>query len=323
VPRETPAGTADGVNPTFTLSAAPDPDTLILIVDYAWQKPVTNYTLATNTITFLTGSIPQSGAILDAMYGASVGPTGIASTPPWDTADNLINDAALELGLLSSPSADVYASTDPNIVQLRAFLKSGCREIGRLKNWTHLVKQYSFATVTSQANYSLPTDFRQMIDQTQWNRTNSLPLGGPTSSQEWQYLAGRLVGVVFTVLFRPWQGQLYLFPDTDTPGGYTIAFEYLSRYFVKPYGSGTPTTESPSANTDTICFEPYLVVRKLKYDFRRAKKMDYASELADWEAALEQVMGDDSASPTLRLDGGMGMEPLIDGQSVPITDFGS
>lgn len=148
-----------------------------------------------------------------------------------DTAGNIVNDAAVELGL--EASSDPFTSTDANHVMLVKLLKSLGRDLWRERSWSHLQREHLFVTVSGTPNYSLPNDFGRMEPQTGWNRTNRLPLGGPMTEQEWQYLKARLVGVVFTVLFRPLQKQLWLYPDTSTPGGYTIAFEYLSRYFTQ------------------------------------------------------------------------------------------
>lgn len=150
----------------------------------------------------------------------------------YSTAGTIINDAAVEVGLASV--ADPYASTDQNFVQLCGLFKSLGKTLWRLKQWTQLQQVYTFTSVQNQSRYSLPVDFGSMIEQTGWNRTNSLPLAGPLSPQEWEYLKGRLAGVVFTVLFRPMSQQLWLYPDTDTPGGYAIAFEYVSRYWAVP-----------------------------------------------------------------------------------------
>lgn len=150
----------------------------------------------------------------------------------FSTAGTIINEAAVEVGLAAV--SDPYAETDQNFVQLRGLFKSLGQDIWRLKQWTQLQQVYTFSSVQGQGRYSLPLDFGLMIDQSGWNRSNSLPMGGPLSPQEWEYLKGRLVGVVFTVLFRPMNQQLWLFPDIDTPGGYAIAFEYISRFWVVP-----------------------------------------------------------------------------------------
>ncbi len=148
------------------------------------------------------------------------------------TAGSIINDAAVEVGL--SALADPYASTDQNFTQLCGLLKSLGQDLWRVKQWTQLQQVYTFTTVLNQGRYDLPADFGLMIDQTQWNRTNRLPLGGPLSPQEWEYLKAFQTGVVFTVLFRPMNRQLWLYPDTATPADFVIAFEYVSRFWAVP-----------------------------------------------------------------------------------------
>ena len=159
----------------------------------------------------------------------------------FDTAANIINDAAVEIGL--SAVTDPFTSQDANFAQLVKLLKSCGRELVQARNWTYLRKEYSFTTTTNKSIYPLPADFLRMYDQSGWNRTNRLPLGGPLSAQEWQYLKARLVGVVFTVLFRPVNRTIQLYPDTSTPGGYVIAFEYGTSYWVQS-PTGTNTTAS-------------------------------------------------------------------------------
>lgn len=63
---ETPGGTINGVNATFTLTQTPS--TLLLFRNGVEQLLGTNYTLAGSTITFLAGYIPQTGDSLDSYY---------------------------------------------------------------------------------------------------------------------------------------------------------------------------------------------------------------------------------------------------------------
>ena len=66
---ETPSGTIDGVNDTFTLAVAPDPaGSLELNKNGVVQKPGVDFTLSSSTITFLAGAIPQTGDSLLAWY---------------------------------------------------------------------------------------------------------------------------------------------------------------------------------------------------------------------------------------------------------------
>jgi len=119
----------------------------------------------------------------------------------FDTAGSIINDALVEVGLAAV--ADPFADSDSNVIQMCTLLKSKGREILRQRFWTQMRGEHTFTTVAGTPTYALPSDFHSMVDQSGWNRTNRLPLGGPLSPQEWQYLKSRLANVVFTVLFRP------------------------------------------------------------------------------------------------------------------------
>ena len=66
---EGPGGTIDGVNDEFTLVAAPSPaESLQLVVNGMMQKPGVDFTLSSNTITFVAGAIPQAGDELLSWY---------------------------------------------------------------------------------------------------------------------------------------------------------------------------------------------------------------------------------------------------------------
>ncbi len=150
----------------------------------------------------------------------------------YSTAGTIINRVAVEVGLTAV--SDPYVETDQNFTQLCGLFESVGQDLWREKEWTQFQQVYTFTTIVNQARYSLPLDFGMMIEQTGWNRTNRLPLGGPLSPQQWEYLKAFQTGVVFTVLFRPINQQLWLLPDIDTPGDFVIGFEYISRYWVIP-----------------------------------------------------------------------------------------
>lgn len=66
---ETPSGTIDGANTTFTLANAPSPAaSLHLYLNGVLQLAGTHFTLSGATITFLAGFIPQVGDVLRASY---------------------------------------------------------------------------------------------------------------------------------------------------------------------------------------------------------------------------------------------------------------
>jgi hypothetical protein len=70
VVRETPTGTINGTNATFTLAATPVAGTEQVYVNGIQQNSGAgnDYTISTNTITFLAGAIPQTGDVVKVTY---------------------------------------------------------------------------------------------------------------------------------------------------------------------------------------------------------------------------------------------------------------
>lgn len=172
------------------------------------------------------------------------------------------------------------------------------------------------------SEYALPDGFSNIIDQTGWNRTTRLPLGGPVSAQVWQYLKGRQQGVVFNVLFRPDDDTIKLYPDTNPPGGQNIAFEYTSRFWVADANTTDPIDDEPDDNNDVILFDPLLVTRRLRLDWLGSKGFDTGEARRDYDQTLEVVKNADGTAPILNLRGPGQFDPLMGGQNVPITGFG-
>lgn len=243
----------------------------------------------------------------------------------YDTAANIINDAAVELGLLpfSGKVADPFGATDPNLGQLCQLLKRVGRDLVKRRAWTLLTKEATLVTIQGTAQYDLPADYSRSIAETEWNRTNRLPTGGPLRPEEWQYLKGQLVGVVFNVLYRIEGGKILLFPDVNTPGGYTLAYEYVSSWWVQPVGQAAPTTETPATASDTLWFDPLLLVSALKLAWKREKGLDTTSAQADFDDAYEQACNADTPGRALQIGQSTARHPRFLGSSnIPITGVG-
>lgn len=234
----------------------------------------------------------------------------------YDTAANIINDVAVEVGLAAS--SDVWASTDQSFVQLRYLLKSVGRGLVLENDWLQSRKEYTFTTTTA-TSYSLPADFLSMIPQSGWNRTTRFPLT-PASSQQWQYLNAAQSVTTFTVVFKPSDTALTLWTPVS---GCTIAFEYLSTYWVALDGSTTPTKDAPTLNTDIICINVQLITRALKLAFLQAKGFDTSAALSDYESALSGSRGANATdAPVLSLNGPSAEEKFVDMSNAPLSGFG-
>lgn len=240
--------------------------------------------------------------------------------PLWVTVAEIVSDTAIEEGLSATTIADPFASSDQNILQLLGLLKSAGRGVVRERGWTHLQSEYVFTTTPGQASYSLPPDFRSMIDQSGWNRTTAYQFGGPIGAATWQLLkAFPAVGTI-----APWvrfEGGELSFSPTPT-AAQTIAFEYRSWYWIRPAGRTNPSADAPSASTDVVCLNAPLMVCALKLAWEKAKRMDTTMAQADYDRALNAAMNEDSAAPEIPL-GKSGSSPAEEvWNNVPQTGIG-
>jgi hypothetical protein len=149
-------------------------------------------------------------------------------------AKDVINRAAVLLGLAAEDSP--FGSSDPNFVQLRTMLASAGSDLVREHDWAFLRRQYEFTTEPGLDTYSMPGDFIRHVNQTQWNRTSRLPLGGPVTPQGWQLLKTLNVVAAVQMFFRTKGLSILLHPVPD--GAYLLAMEYISGFWA--FGSGGP-----------------------------------------------------------------------------------
>lgn len=165
------------------------------------------------------------------------------------SAGSIVQQAATQLRLCGQAYsdgvalADPFSSSDPNIVRLCSFLGTLGQEVRGKRRWQRFSQNYLFSTISGQGGYPLPPDFDRIVDQTGWNRTNRLPLGGPISLQDRSVLQALLVNVTFTVLFDQIQGQFQAYPDnTIIPGNFLLAYWYQSLFWVSTNVSWQPAT---------------------------------------------------------------------------------
>jgi hypothetical protein len=301
---ETATGTtgSDGLA-VFTFTADIETNAHEVYTDRFRQGSGIDYTVTgTRQITFIAGSIPIAGARVWLFNGPSAS-VSTSALPAWETVASIITDAAVELGLVTADITDPFASTDQNIFQLLRLLKSAGRDLVSRRIWTHLQKEYTFSTVASTASYGLPSDFRSMVSDTHWDRTTQFPVGGPIGGQDWQLLQA-VTGTSLFPNYRIRGGLLYL---TPTPTAVeTIAYEYNSTSWIMPVGQTSPTSTTPTLYTDTVCFDPLLMVKRIKRDFLLAKGFDAGAAGAEYVLALANAESNDSPGQTFYISGSRG-----------------
>lgn len=245
----------------------------------------------------------------------------------YDTAVNIINQAASECGLTAVP--DPYASTDPAFIQLRNILNSAGQELLGAHEWQKLTKRHTINTTTTVPpdplfpnQYDLPDDFSSMIDQTGWTPTNAgmgLPLGGPLTAQDWTYLVATfLANSTIYVSFRQAQGQFWVLPNPP-PADIDITFEYMSRNWA--VDNAGVEKDFCDASDDIVWFEPILIKKLLKLRYLEAKGFDTTAAVTQFANAFMQWTGKDITAPVLSMARNR-VFPYLSWRNVPQTNFG-
>ncbi len=242
--------------------------------------------------------------------------------PRYDTAAQIVNDAATECGLVAV--SDPWASSDPAFVQLRNILTSAGRELLGLHEWQQFIKDYTFNTTPPDSGtneYDLPDDFGYMFDQTNWSPTTRFPLGGPLSPQDWSYLVNtNLASSTVYVSFRIVEGVIALLPDPP-PDDTDIYFQYASRYWVAAAATTVGTKDRAEAADEVILFEPILIVKFLKLRFLEAKGFDTTAALGQFNSVFMQWTGKNVSAPVLSL-ARFRVFPYLGYRNIPETNYG-
>ena len=236
------------------------------------------------------------------------------------SANDIINRAALEAGLV--PVSDPVGSGDESFVQLSGLLNSAGQEMIELHPWQGLRKKYSFTTQAGDTGaYDLPSDFSYMVDQTGWNRSANLPLGGPLSAQTWSYLDGLdLLESPIYALFQLMENKFQLFPQPP-PVGIEIAFQYQSRDWVLTQSTGI-TGEIVTQGSDTVMYEPILIIKLLLAKFLSAKGFDSSAARLEFDTLFQSRTGKDKGADVLNAGNCGRGYPLINMQNAPWTGYG-
>lgn len=239
----------------------------------------------------------------------------------WPTAAEVVNRTARRMGLTVADVADPFGSSDPNVQQLAALLSDVGEELARSHRWSHLKKTATFTTVAATEDYATPADYQRLLDGTAWNRTTDQPLIGPASEVEWQALKARDQAAVISKVFRVYQDKIWLHPVPTAAE--QVAYEYLSAHWVTETGQAAPNAAFCDAATDTLHFDPHLLVCALSLAWEGAKKMDTGRSQARFDLALARAMSQDGAAAVhTQSTADRGFRPL-GYANLPDTGYGS
>lgn len=238
----------------------------------------------------------------------------------YDTATNVINAAAIECGLTPVPTADPFASSDPNMQRICYLMQTAGIDLLRMYQWQHLITTFSMTTqLGDTGTYPLPTGFDSMIDQTGWQKSYFWPLRGPYSAQLWQRVVNYPTTGIY-IAFRIQDDQLWLWPQPP-PVGVSITFMYKNRAWVSQSGTGNGCDQL-TTGADTINFDRQIAISYLKLRFKKAIGHDTTEAEKDFKMVYDAATSSETAaSPELELARDARF-PFITGFNSPDTGFG-
>jgi hypothetical protein len=231
---------------------------------------------------------------------------------------DLVQQAMDEIGI-PQPTA-IIGQVDDQSRQILALANREGKDFSSMANsrggWQNLHEEHTFTTVTSQANYALPSNFEYFVQRSHWDSNMLWELMGPISAQEKQLLRYGTVASGPRKKFYVRGNEIYLVPTPETTGE-TIAFDYYSNAWCSSAGGADQTRWL--ADTDTYKLDDDCFIQGMKWRFLRAKGLDYAQEKYDYDADCMRVLARDGGVrdlPLARRSVGLGMG------GVPDTGFG-
>jgi hypothetical protein len=224
------------------------------------------------------------------------------------TASDVVNTAALELGLISEPLVDPYVGVrDPNIILLRSLLATLGQNLVRQHPWQELQREAVYTITAGQSVYDLPLGYDRVLPTTEWDRSNSTPMNGGLTPRDWQDIKGVDSATGPPLQYRIFGGKLHVQPDVDTPPG-AVAFEYVSNLWVKDPGLLPVYRNAPQAGADLLLLDRLLLVSGLKWRYRSSKGFDAAFEAQEFTAAMALAKSADTQPGIISLDGSVAKE---------------
>jgi hypothetical protein len=262
-----------------------------------WQCLAKDYRFQTVVGQF-TGSVISSNQI---SVESSIFPTppgiGLISSITAITPEFMITGPGIQADTFISPA------TDPSILNINL----PATQLTTSKTYT-----------IGQAKYPMPSDFRRMIDKTNFNKSNRWANLGPKSPQEWQWLKSSYITGGPRVRFRIMGNEIVFWP-MPTVNNLVMGFEYQSNAWVLK-ADGTPQTRYLS-DTDTCVFPDALMVLAAKAGYQDAKGLDSSASAALFQRELSKFKGVESGADTLSLAPQVS-SMLINLSNLPDSGFG-
>lgn len=161
------------------------------------------------------------------------------------TANEIIKQVAIDVGI-EEPTGTLVSSTDRGVKQVIQYVADAARELRTKYLFPQLKKTHTITTTTA-TQYTLPSDFHQMLSGTQWDQTQGWQVDGPLSDQDWNYVQYGFITSLTRKRFRVFGSNFNLgqiFIDPAPSSGEILSFDYIRSqwFFPQAWGASEAVT---------------------------------------------------------------------------------
>lgn len=201
------------------------------------------------------------------------------------------------------PSSVMGTTTDPQILQLLRLLEEEGNDLASRYPWQGLTFEFTHTTLNQEdqgAISAIATNgFRAIKNGTFFDRTDTLPVMGPLSDQEWQDRKARAnSGPRYWYRIRG--GRLIVNPVPAA--NHTWAAEYTSKNWILGE-DGTTYKQYFTLDSDDILLPEELCLAGLRWRWKKEKGFEYAEDMRTYELQVKDAMSRDGSKRVLSMDG--------------------
>lgn len=197
---------------------------------------------------------------------------------------------------LEVPSA-VMSSTEREHVELKNLANEMAVRIGKRHDWELLKTLQTMNGDGATTAFSLPSDYMRMVkDAKVWSSRIQTPLTHITSVDKWLELDIQSTQYVIGV-WTKYGGQIHIKPAMTATE--TAKFFYLSNLLVAP-NSGSNKVAFTTDN-DSFRLPERLLKLGMIWQWRANKGLPYAEDMATFEDALAEEVGNDKGARQIRV----------------------
>ena len=162
------------------------------------------------------------------------------------------------------------------------------------RRWSVLTKEATITTANGTAAYAVESDFKYIVSDTAWDRTNYWKMRGGLSPKEWQVRKSAIVAttqVRKTFRIKPTSNAKQIYVDPTPTAVETLVYEYGSSFWCQ--SAGGVGQAAWTADTDTGILDEDLLELDLLWRYRSVIGLPYIDERRDAEMAIDTAFAQD------------------------------